>query len=69
MIFPEETLAEVHRHSRGLPRLINTICENALIGGYARQVQSISPEIIAEVAADLRLNLVRPPTRSRDRWK
>jgi general secretion pathway protein A len=60
-IFPEETLAEVYRHSRGLPRLINTICENALIGAYARQLQSIPPDIIAEVAADLRLNLVRPP--------
>jgi general secretion pathway protein A len=60
-IFPEETLAEVYRHSRGLPRLINSICENALIGGYARQLKSITPDIIGEVAADLRLNLVRTP--------
>jgi len=60
-IFPEETVAEVYRHSRGLPRLINSICENALIGGYARQVKSITPDIIGEVATDLRLNLVRTP--------
>jgi general secretion pathway protein A len=60
-IFPEETLAEVYRHSRGLPRLINSICENALIGAYARQLKCIPPDIIAEVAADLRLNVVRPP--------
>ena len=60
-IFSEETLAEVYRHSGGLPRLINTICENALIGGYARQLKSVPPDIIGEVAADFRLNLVRPP--------
>jgi general secretion pathway protein A len=60
-IFSEETLAEVYRHSRGLPRLINTICENALIGGYARQLKSVPPDIIGEIAADFRLNLVRPP--------
>ncbi len=60
-IFPEETLAEVYRHSRGLPRLINSICENALIGGYARQLKSITPDIIGEVATELRLNLVRTP--------
>jgi general secretion pathway protein A len=29
----------VYRHSRGFPRLINTICENALITAYARQMQ------------------------------
>jgi general secretion pathway protein A len=60
-IFSEETLAEVYRYSGGLPRLINTICENALIGGYARQLKSVPPDIIGEVAADFRLSLVRPP--------
>jgi general secretion pathway protein A len=60
-IFSEETLAEVYRHSRGLPRLINTICESALIGGYARQLRSVPPEIIGEVAADFRLNVAHLP--------
>ena len=59
-IFSEETLAEVYRHSRGLPRLINTICENALIGGYARQLRSVPPDIIGEVADDFRLNVAPP---------
>ena len=40
-IFPMETIVELHRQSRGLPRLVNTICENALIHGYARQAHSI----------------------------
>jgi general secretion pathway protein A len=60
-LFPAETIAGVYRHSRGIPRLINTVCENALINGYARQLQAVSPEIIEEVAADLRLNVVPEP--------
>ncbi|HZR66798.1 MAG TPA: AAA family ATPase [Terriglobales bacterium] len=59
-IFPAKTVAAVFRHSRGIPRLINTICENALIAGYAKQLQSITPEMIDEIAKDFRLNMVRP---------
>lgn len=57
-IFPLETIAAVARCSRGFPRLINTVCENALITGYARQMHSITPAIIDDVAADFRLNVV-----------
>ena len=51
--FPEETIRMVHRYSRGIPRLINTICENALITGYSRQVAQITPAMVQQVAADL----------------
>jgi general secretion pathway protein A len=59
-IFPMETIVELHRQSRGLPRLVNTICENALIQGYARQNYTISAEVIEEIAADFRLNVLHP---------
>ena len=49
-LFPHDTVAEVYRHSRGIPRLINTICENALITAYARQLRSVPVEIVNEVA-------------------
>ncbi|MGA3316343.1 MAG: AAA family ATPase [Candidatus Korobacteraceae bacterium] len=63
LVFLPDTIAAVYRHSRGIPRLINTICENALITAYARRTRSVTPEIIEGVAADLRLNLhvVQPP--------
>ena len=65
-IFPMETILEVHRHSRGFPRLINTLCENALIHGYAAQSQTISPEIIAEISDNFRLDVEQPsPTENR----
>jgi general secretion pathway protein A len=56
LIFPPETVAMVYRHSHGLPRLINTICENALIASYARQSLSVNPEIINDVAREFRLD-------------
>lgn len=55
-VFPMETILEVHRHSHGFPRLVNTLCENALIHGYARQLKSIPPEVIEEIAEGFRLN-------------
>jgi len=66
-LFPFETVLEIHRHSRGIPRLINTLCENALICGYARQSRELTPQMIEEIAVDFRLNIVRPaPAKSAD---
>lgn len=54
-LFSEDAITKIYECSHGLPRLINTICENALISGFAQQVRTISPAIIDEVAADFRL--------------
>jgi general secretion pathway protein A len=60
-LFPEDTIVSVHRHSRGIPRLINTICENGLITAYARQARSVGPDIIEDIATDFRLGVVHQP--------
>jgi general secretion pathway protein A len=57
-LFPAATIEKVYRHSRGIPRLINTICENALITAYARQMHSVTPGIIEDVAKEFRLDVV-----------
>ncbi len=57
-MFPKETIASVYRYSRGIPRLINTVCENALIAAYAAEAQTVRPQVIEEVAKDLRLNVL-----------
>jgi general secretion pathway protein A len=54
-LFSEQAIAAVYRYSRGFPRLINTICENALISAYARQMENVTPEIIEDVAREFRL--------------
>jgi general secretion pathway protein A len=60
-LFPPDTIARIHRHSRGIPRLINTVCENGLITAYARQARSVTPDIIEDIATDFRLNVLHPP--------
>lgn len=55
-LFPNETVALVSRYSGGVPRLINNICENALISAYSAQQTTVTAENIREVAADLRLS-------------
>jgi general secretion pathway protein A len=59
-LFPQATVSTIHRHSGGTPRLINTICENALVVAYARQAASVTPDVIDAIAADFRLGVQTP---------
>lgn len=63
-LFDRNTVERITHHSRGIPRLINVICDNALLNAYATGKRTISPEIIEEVAADLQLN-APPPVEQR----
>jgi general secretion pathway protein A len=54
-LFSDPAMVAIFRHSKGIPRLINTISENALIAGFVKQASTIAPEIIEGVASDLRL--------------
>lgn len=70
-IFSPEAVSSAYRHANGIPRLINTVCENALLAGYAKRAPTITPEIVEEVAKDLRLGViseprVAPPAAGRD---
>jgi general secretion pathway protein A len=60
-LFSAETIAAVYRHSQGLPRLINTICDNALVTAYARRLPSVTPDIIGDVAKEFRLDVACSP--------
>jgi general secretion pathway protein A len=58
-IFSSRSVASIYRYSKGFPRLINTICENALISAYAQQVTTVTPSMIEEIAHEFRLDLDR----------
>jgi general secretion pathway protein A len=60
-LFSAMSIAAVYRHSRGFPRLINSICENALITCYAKQMPGVTPGIIDNVAKELRLDIIHTP--------
>ena len=51
--FTPEALEAVHRHARGIPRLINTLCDNALLEGFLIKRDRIDPEVVHGVARDL----------------
>jgi len=55
-ILTDRAIAEVYRYSTGVPRLINTICDNALLEGYLFKTKSIDEPVIKAVAIDLGLN-------------
>jgi len=54
-LFLDGALKEIYRYSMGIPRLINTICDNALLEGYLFKAKSIDESVIKAVAIDLGL--------------
>jgi general secretion pathway protein A len=56
-LFSLEALDLVHRYSRGIPRIINLLCEHSLILAFVEQVQQVTPAIVETVAADLELEM------------
>jgi type II secretory pathway predicted ATPase ExeA len=54
-LFAPAALELVHRYSRGIPRVINLLCEHSLIVAYVEQVQQVTPKIVEGVAIELEL--------------
>lgn len=57
-LFTESALEVVHQYSQGIPRLINTICDNVLLEGYLLRREVIKAELVRDVALDLGLSPV-----------
>ena len=54
-IFTQDALVEIFHYSKGIPRLINTICDNALLEGYLTRRTQLDANIIHTVTQDLGL--------------
>ncbi|MCP5068282.1 MAG: AAA family ATPase [bacterium] len=54
-IFDKAALREIHRVTGGTPRLINIVCDGALLAGFGRDLQKLGAGAIREVAKDLEL--------------
>ncbi len=55
-LFKAGAIKEIHSFSQGYPRLINVICDRALVTGYTNGAASISGAVIRECAAEMRLH-------------
>jgi type II secretory pathway predicted ATPase ExeA len=51
-LFSEGACSEIAHASRGVPRMINILCDTALVYGFASSQPAISRELVREVIAD-----------------
>jgi type II secretory pathway predicted ATPase ExeA len=54
-IFTRDAVARVFHASAGIPRTINVICDNALLGGFAAQVRPIDTAVVDDICRDFDL--------------
>jgi general secretion pathway protein A len=54
-IFTKVAIGKVHSFSKGYPRLINIMCDHALLTGYVKDLTTITPKTIKECTKELRL--------------
>jgi general secretion pathway protein A len=54
-IFSREAVAAIHEASAGVPRTINVVCDNTLIGGFAAQVKPVTRMLVQDVMRDFDL--------------
>jgi general secretion pathway protein A len=52
-IFPPSILRRLHGLSGGIPRLINILCDRALLGTYVREQETVTRGILAEAASEV----------------
>jgi type II secretory pathway predicted ATPase ExeA/outer membrane protein OmpA-like peptidoglycan-associated protein len=58
-IFSEEAIREIHNFSKGVPRLINIICDHSLMTGYSNTLTVIDVDVINECAEELQISAAK----------
>jgi general secretion pathway protein A len=67
-LFSEAAIRRIHAESRGVPRLINIICDRALLGAYAQDKRRIEPGMVARAATEIRGRGTRARSVASWRW-
>jgi general secretion pathway protein A len=60
-VFPADVLLEIHRRTEGIPRVINSVCDNLMLTAFAMESRVTTLEMLDEVSNDLQLDY--PPSR------
>ena len=60
--FTARAISAVYRYSGGIPRLINLLCDRALLGAFAERTNRVTHQIVAAGAASLELSRVSGTT-------
>jgi general secretion pathway protein A len=60
-IFTRAALREVHRLSNGIPRIINVVCDRALLGAFTQEEHHIGPSLVRVAAGEVYGRSFSPP--------
>jgi general secretion pathway protein A len=52
-LFPEKVIGQLYQYSKGIPRLINLICDRALLGIYVQGKDSVDKNTLKKAAAEV----------------
>jgi general secretion pathway protein A len=55
-IFSKEAIETVHQHAQGIPRIVNLLCEHALINAYVDHLRPVPSQLVEEVAREFQLD-------------
>ena len=61
-VFASDAVEAIHFYSRGIPRVMNLLCEHALINGYVEQLNPVPAQLVEETAQDFLMDEFRPIT-------
>jgi type II secretory pathway predicted ATPase ExeA len=59
-IFNPAAMETIHLYSMGIPRVVNLLCEHALINAYVEEQRPVQQKIIEDVAREFKLDEVEP---------
>ncbi len=51
--FNQEAIEEIYKYSQGIPRVINILCDEALLAAYVKETKFIGPELIKKCIEEL----------------
>ena len=62
-LFTPKAIAAIARHARGIPRLVNILCDRALLGAYGGGFKQVSAELVERAAREVGGETHRAPGR------
>ncbi len=52
-LFAPAAIKLIHRHAGGIPRLVNILCDRALLGAYSQSLRQVTPALVSQAAAEV----------------
>ena len=63
LLFSREAVMTIHEYSKGIPRTISVICDNALVNGFAMDRKPVERDLVLDVCRDFQIG--NPPVAER----